>query len=132
MSYEKVRAELGLAIQPEYLGDPSTCIFKQITKSLLQYSHPLQGFPLSFVIGGILPAGKILPDGSVYVDCLVTFYILRISPGDVVCSSEGTLCGIFGISVENEENYTGDVIVKRIEKDVVYGIKVGSEGDSDF
>ncbi|ELA42122.1 uncharacterized protein VICG_00763 [Vittaforma corneae ATCC 50505] len=132
MGFEKVKMELGMSIRPKYLNDPSTSIFKQLCKHLLQYSYNLSGFPLSFTIEGVLPAGKILEDGSVYVDCLVSFYIFRVSPGDVLCSVNGNVCGIFSALVGNEENYTGDIIVKGVDRDKILGMKSAMEEESGF
>lgn len=132
MGFEKVKMELGVAIRPKYLNDPSTSIFKHLCKYLLQYSYILDGFPLSFNIEGVLPAGTILEDGSVYVDCLVTFYIFRVSPGDVLCSVNGSVYGIFNTLVDGEESYTGDIVVKSIDRDTILAAKSTIEDDSEF
>lgn len=132
MVFQKIKMELGLAISPKYLNDPSTSIFKQLSKHLLQYSNILSGFPLSFNIEGVLPAGKILENGCVFVNCLVTFCTFRVVPGDTLYCTDGIVCGIFNVSVEKEENFNGEITVTKINKDNIEGIKCKSEEESDF
>ncbi len=127
MAFEKVKIKLGIAIHPKYLNDPSSSIFKQLSKHLLQYTHIISGFPLCFNIDGVLPAGKILENGSVYVDGLITFYIFKVTPGDMLYSMDGTICGIFNALIEGEESYTGEMVVKGVEKDMIIGTKISVE-----
>lgn len=129
MSLQRVKIEMSLPISPKYLDDPSTSIFKQLSKHLLLYSHILSGFPLSFQIEGVLPKGKILDDGSVYSVCLISFYVFKVTVGDVISCVDGCSLGIFTVQVEEEEDYTGDIIVKEIEGDTIKGIRKEEEED---
>ncbi|KAM0681814.1 hypothetical protein GINT2_000331 [Glugoides intestinalis] len=132
MSFEKVKLELELAIRPKYLNDPSTSIFKQLSRYLLQYSTILKGFPLSFEIEGVLPAGRILEDGCVYSKCRINFILFKVAPGDILDCIDGNICGIFKVKVDNEDSYNGEVTVKSVEDDIIIGNKIAIVEDSDF
>lgn len=132
MSLQKVKLEMKIQISPKYLDDPSTSIFKQLSKHLLLYSHILNGFPLSFEIEGVLPEGRILEDGSVCSICLITFYVFKTAVGDTISCVDGCAFSIFTVQVEDEEEYTGDVLIKEIEGEVIKGVKANTEEDSEF
>lgn len=132
MSFEKVKLEVELAIQPKYLNDPSTSIFKQLSRCLLQYSTTLKGFPLSFEIEGIVPAGRILEDGSVYTKCRINFLLFQVAPGDILDCIDGNVCSIFKVNVDNDDAYNGEVTVKSIEDDIIIAKKADIVEDSDF
>lgn len=131
MNFEKNRVEIYLAIRPRHLQDPSESIFRQLSKRLLMYSSVLSGFSLSFTIEGIFHTGKILEDGSVYINCLIDFCVLKITPGSVMFCTDGSLMGIFPVVVDDDVKYTGDFVVKSVTMGKIVGKKLHQE-DSDF
>lgn len=132
MLFQRLRTEITLAIRPKYLNDPSTSIFKQLQTYMLRYSSTISGFPLLFTVEGILPIGKILPDGCIRVVCLVGLCIFKVGIGDVLYSTDGMVCGAFNTLVDGNENYTGEISVKSIGNDVIQGNAVIEEEFSDL
>lgn len=131
MGFEKVKIEIYLAIRPKHLHDPSESIFKQLSKNLLIYSSTLGGFPLSFTIEGVFQSGRVLEDGSVYVNCLIEFCVLKIVPSATMYCTDGSLMGIFPVVVDDDEGYTGDFAVKGVAKGKIIG-RPSHQEDSDF
>lgn len=113
-NFSKVLIEIFLPIAPRSLLDPSSCVFHQLSKLMLKHSVILAGIPISFKIEGITPYGRILDDGSVYVNTLVELCVLKISPGDHVESNDGLYAGIFPCEVDGDDCYSGGLRVKSI------------------
>jgi len=132
MSFEKIKVEIFIPIRPRLLSDPSTSIFQQLSKNLLRYSNSLGGFPMSFTIEGIFESGQILEDGSIYVNCLIDFCVLKIIPHEQMYCSNGALYGIFPVIVDEDNAYTGEFAVKGFSKNVIIGTQKGIEEESDF
>lgn len=107
LPFASVRAEGFVPVLPRYLSDPSASIFLQFSRLLFCYSSELSGIPLSFTVEGVIPQGRILDGGSVYVNVLVTFCVLKIVPGTYLPAKDGLCMNIFQCVVDGSENYTG-------------------------
>lgn len=132
MAFEKTQIEMMLVTRPKFLNDPSTGIFKDLSRYLFKYSYILDAFPFSFEIEGVKPTGRILDDGSVYTDCLVSFTSFKCSPGDILHASDGYVCAVFHSIVDGSDSFTGDFRVTSIENDKILGTSSNVEEDSDF
>lgn len=132
MNFEKMKVEIYLAIRPKHLRDPSESIFKQLSRNLLVHSSVLGGLPLSFTIEGVFQSGRILEDGSVYVNCLIEFCVLKVVPSTAMYCMDGSLMGIFPVVVDGDEKYTGEFAVKSVTKGKIVGGKSSHQEDSDF
>lgn len=133
MSFEEVQIEIYLVVKAKYLNEPAVGIFKDLSQYLLRYSRILSGFPLSFEIEGVKPTGKILADGSIYANCLVSFCVFGVGPGSILHSVNGYVCGIFPVTVDQDEDFTGDFMIKDIEESRLIGSKTAiADEESDF
>lgn len=122
------KATVYLSIYPKLFNDPYQCIHKQISRFLLQYSKILSGILFSFNIEGIIPKGKILEDGSVYINTLIEACVLKIAEGDEIEAVDGMYMKIFTCVVDKEENFNGTFIVKKIEKNgKIFGTGINEE-----
>lgn len=115
-SFCKIKIEIFFSIHPRFLSDPSQSIYHQLKGCLFKYSKSLNGFPLSFSLEGVTPWGQILDDGSVYVNTLVEFCVLKIVPGDSITSHEGLLMNVFPCIVDEDESFTGSFRFTGVEK----------------
>lgn len=132
MAFEKVQLELFLVVKPKFLNEPAVGIFKELSQYLLKYSHILSGFPLSFEIEGVKPTGKILEDGSIYANCLISFCVFGVGKGSILTSVNGYVCSVFPVVVDESDNFTGDFLVKSIEENRLIGTESKIEEESDF
>jgi hypothetical protein len=102
-------------VEPELLSDPEKAIARNLTKYLLNYSHKIQGVPVAFSIEGVVPKGRISEeDGAVLVNALVSYTVLKLSPGDRAAAEGGYVFGIFSAIVGGNSNYTGMFTVEKI------------------
>ena len=132
MAFEKVQLEIYLLVKPRFLNEPSVGIFKELSQYLLKYSHILSGYPLSFEIEGVKPTGKILEDGSIYANCLISFCVFGVGKGSILTSVNGYVSGVFPVVVDGNENFTGDFMVKSVEETGLIGTESKIEEESDF
>ncbi len=109
-----IKATIYLTIYPKFLNDPFICIYKQLSKFLLTYSKTFDGIMLSFTIQGITPNGRILDDGSVYVNTLIEACVLKIKVGDKIQATDGMYMNTFSCEVDKEDSFNGEFIVKNI------------------
>lgn len=115
-TFKKVRTEIHFSIHPRYLSDPSQSIYNQLNSYLFKYSRSIGGFPLSFSLEGVTPWGKINDDGSVYVNTLVDFCILKLIPNNIIRSEDGIVMNVFPCVVDGNQSYTGEFRVCNIEE----------------
>lgn len=133
MSFAKIQIEIYLVVKPRYLNEPAVGIFKDLSQYLLRYSRILSGIPLSFEIEGVKPTGKILEDGSIYANCLVSFCVFAVGPGSILHAIDGYVCGVFPVTIDENESFTGDFMVKSMEDSKLIGsISNVMIEDSDF
>lgn len=114
--FAKIQLEIHLSIAPKFLQDPSECIFEQLSRLLLKYSTTLSGIPLSFRVEGITPHGKIMDDGSVYINTLTEWVVAKVSPGDCIDATDGMYMLTFPCEVDGDDSYQGRFRVKSIAR----------------
>lgn len=115
-SFVRTQIEIHLSIAPKSLQEPSECIFEHLSRLLLKYSRTLAGIPLSFQVGGITPYGRILDDGSIYINTLTEWVVVKIAPGDRIDATDGMYMLTFPCEVDGDDDYHGCFKVKSIEK----------------
>lgn len=128
--FARIKLQIYLPIAPKFLQDPSLCIHEKVSRLLLKYSKRISGIPLSFVIEGITPLGRILDGGGVYVNTLLEFCVLKIIPGNYISSVDGMYLNTFPCEVDKEDGHTGSFRVKSIERNgKIVGTNISEEDD---
>ena len=126
-SLVKAQIEIFFSIHPRHLANPSESIYTQLTQTLCKYSASIGGFPLTFDVLGVTPWGTINDDGSVYVNTLVEFLILKIEANDKATIAEGMLMNAFPCTVDGDEIFSGSFHVTKIEGSKIIGTVLESE-----